>query len=320
VQPGTYGLIHRNLMRTHAASPSLTWAELEQFTSQAPPAPDDTEFRFGLQSASLAQSQAHGGPSAREFQFAVDIDGEKLAEVTARFSRSLRVHPLLQPLLRSDASAPTSFAPIDQVVMATRGRLNLAQLLGAVLCVRTPEFISRDMSVELVLHALRPGGDGGQPCREYHFAIWIGDEEVITFCASFNEARSIHKALLRDQQVAASIQSIPFPDRTADKVRDMTNNDANAARRGEELRVYYQQLLRVSQLLTVVEDFTTSPLETAEWKHRFLRSYAKVQEDPDLVRRAMLFLRLTGKVLHHQMAPPAMAAATDTPAQQQVIY
>ena len=36
-----------------------------------------------------------------------------------------------------------------------------------------------------------------------------------------------------------------------------------------------------------------------------MRSYTKVQEDPALVRRAMLFLRLTGKVLYHEMEQAA---------------
>jgi hypothetical protein len=241
--------------------------------------------------------QEPGAPSTREFQLAVDIHGEKLAQVTALFHRTIRAHRLLRPLLGSVASAPTTYPPIDHVGMA--GQFSLAQVLG--MSVRTTEQASRDMTVRLVDCPLQPGNDQGKPYRKYHLAIRIGDQEVVTFCTRFSDAHDDHKALMRDQQVKPHIQGIQFPARKADAMRDMTYNESNVARRAEELQDYYQQLLRQSALLTITEDFDTSPLRIQEWKSRSLRSYTKVRKDPALVHRAMLFLRLTGKVLYHQM-------------------
>jgi GTPase SAR1 family protein len=203
VQPGTYSLIHRNLMRTHPSSPSLTWADLEQAATIAP---STANIRIIVRGAGTTLVQLDGAKSQhREFSFRLFMQGELLASFTLRFSMALGFHKDL------------------------------------VKCI--PGFGSR-----------------------FSFLTHRGDN-----------------------------------------FRDMVTDEANVLRRANELQSYFQQLFDAKDVIALPEFVqaagATFPFgcDLESLRARFLRSYTKVQKDPALVHRAMFFLRLTGKVLYHQM-------------------
>jgi len=76
----------------------------------------------------------------------------------------------------------------------------------------------------------------------------------------------------------------------------------NVDRRAEELRAYYEQLLRahdVSALLPVLRETLAQPnldVNSEILLKRYLELPAKLRKDPGLLERAMLYLRVTGEV------------------------
>jgi hypothetical protein len=75
--------------------------------------------------------------------------------------------------------------------------------------------------------------------REYKFSVSIEGEHLHAFALRFSAALEVHKASPRELS-----SSITFPSWTGDSVRDMTHNDANAERRGQELLEYYRAVFQ----------------------------------------------------------------------------
>ena len=80
MQPGTYGLIHRNLLRTHADSPSLSWDELAQAAATEPATV--AEERVLVSCTGTALVQPEGAKPHRDFTFRRSFRDEPLASFT----------------------------------------------------------------------------------------------------------------------------------------------------------------------------------------------------------------------------------------------
>eukprot|EP01051_Picozoa_sp_SAG22_P005276 SAG22_NODE_307_length_12666_cov_761.250259_10_plen_1050_part_00 len=152
------------------------------------------------------------------------------------------------------------------------------------------------------------GGARGEEYREYRYRVVILDETVKDFAVRYSQARGVHTRL---KKAVPSFGAIRFPANRADAVRDMTLNEANVARRAEELRLYYQELLdmvkdqRLGNAVFDLPDFpeidgnTARVMAPTALHQQYCSIFQKVQSDPELVRRAILYLRITGEVLWH---------------------
>ena len=74
------------------------------------------------------------------------------------------------------------------------------------------------------------------------------------------------------------------------------------ARRAQELQQYYEQLFTRRDTLALPLFQSRMGFDLAWLKERCCRVAAKVAKDPELIRRAMLYLRVTGEVLCHEVS------------------
>ena len=240
----------------------------------------DDEFKFSVKQAPLT-------PTACELQLAVSVQNEELGYIRASFSRSIAKHQLLDTVPDYQEHPPTKCEPSRLSYPVSGSDARTAP-------VRTVERAAD----ELVALQFCSGGTGRrQRIPAYRFSVELGADGWPTGLAS--KAHELHRALQRDRSVGSGVRAVTFPLRRSDALKDMLRDDDNVARRGEELRLYFEQLLKARQMFAITERFVTEELDTGQWRQRFVRSYSKVQEDPELLDRAMRYLRLTGQVLYH---------------------
>eukprot|EP01050_Picozoa_sp_SAG11_P000376 SAG11_NODE_11_length_27870_cov_16.327428_3_plen_1940_part_00 len=139
--------------------------------------------------------------------------------------------------------------------------------------------------------------------REYKFRVDILDETAVEFTVRYSHAKSAHAQLKKTYahwwEREGLDQQIQFPSSWVDtSLYDMTFDEANAIRRAEELRLYYQQLFGRHDVLRL---YRAPCADIASLHGRYLEPFRKVQADPDLMRRAMLYLRIVGEVLWHDV-------------------
>ena len=139
---------------------------------------------------------------------------------------------------------------------------------------------------------------GGDAFREYKFLVCILGESVKGFTVRYSHAQKCHARL---KKAISGLGSVHFPFNRADAARDMVQNEANVARRGEELRVYYQQLFDKHDVLALqaFEDIAPDGFGIASLHLQYCAPFRKARDDPQLIRRAILYLRITGEVLWH---------------------
>ena len=136
--------------------------------------------------------------------------------------------------------------------------------------------------------------------REYKFGISIDGEHLQSLALRYSAALEVHKASPREVS-----STITFPNWTGDTLRNMTHNDANAEHRGQELLAYYRALFQRSDVIAsdayrrCIAGTALGGLDLGSLQAAYCRSYTKVAADPELVKRAMLYLRITGEVLCH---------------------
>ena len=136
------------------------------------------------------------------------------------------------------------------------------------------------------------------PHREFSFELSMQGEVLASFTLRFRAAQDLHKKL------AAFAKDLPkFPAYTTDAMRDMVHDEGNVQRRATDLESYFHQLYGRPAVIShpafaaQAGDWPLAGCDLEALRLRFLRSYEKVRRDPQLVRRAMLYLRLVGKVL-----------------------
>lgn len=134
--------------------------------------------------------------------------------------------------------------------------------------------------------------------REFTFSVLLEDEELQCFTVRHSAAKRVHEQL---QAVGALPSDVAFPGRFGDGVRDFNFDEANWSRRANELLGYYQALFGRRECVAHAAFKAAMGFGLDDLDERHTRVSRKVTRDPELVRRAMLYLQLTGEVLCPQV-------------------
>ena len=121
----------------------------------------------------------------------------------------------------------------------------------------------------------------------YTFSVSLCDEQVHEFTLRHRIAKDINA-----EMVERGCKGLDFPDRWKDKL------SVDVTRRGLELTQYLQRVFDREDALAVFA--SRMGFEPSELRAQRCRVSDKVRQDPDLVRRAILYLRVTGEVLYHE--------------------
>ena len=116
-------------------------------------------------------------------------------------------------------------------------------------------------------------------------------------------AKAIHAELAPE----GLCKGLKFPDPATDGFRDMVHDAGNVSRRGDALLAYYTELC--ARPHTLPPFLTALGYSVDELRARRCRVADKVRDNPGLIRRAMLYLRITGEVLCHDDASGAAGTA-----------
>ena len=99
-----------------------------------------------------------------------------------------------------------------------------------------------------------------------------------------------------------------FPSSAFDHMKDFTHTEANWRQRGQDLQDYFQELVRRQDVLAHPVFKQNFGFDFADLAEKHGRVSTKVRKDPQLLRRAMTFLGLTGEIIDHGYASePALA-------------
>ena len=153
----------------------------------------------------------------------------------------------------------------------------------------------------VALQQFVPEDSSAKPFRRYVFAVAIAGERLQEFTVRFRQAKEVHDEIVA--AVPRLRQTLKFPNVKTDAFRDMVYDEANVARRGNDLLLYYRALFRQLEHLAGQPMFTDRMgIDVHKLRERRLRVSCKVQQDQELVYRAMTYLRATGQVLFYTLA------------------
>eukprot|EP01050_Picozoa_sp_SAG11_P004316 SAG11_NODE_273_length_11315_cov_38.599412_5_plen_1009_part_00 len=146
------------------------------------------------------------------------------------------------------------------------------------------------------LHAALEGADD-ESHRVFQYELVLDGVAVLAPRARCSEWKQRH------QRLQMKFPGVPtFPDSLLDHMCDMTHDDANVARRGEELQAWLQA--------TANSDWSDSPgflgamgFDRQTLAEKYGALAIALQQDPPLLRRAMAYLRATGDVLYYEDVP-----------------
>ena len=157
---------------------------------------------------------------------------------------------------------------------------------------------------------VRRSGSQTTAHREYSFTINITghkadeEEELKRFTIRYRSAKAVHSQL----QTAGVVAGLTFPGSLFDFKTDFVHTEANWRQRAEGLACYYTELIQRREAVCHPDFKANFGIDYAELAERYNRVSAKVRKDPELLRRAMRFLEITGEVLFpHYSHKPALA-------------
>eukprot|EP01043_Picozoa_sp_COSAG02_P069488 COSAG02_NODE_11927_length_1629_cov_3.316993_1_plen_480_part_01 len=122
----------------------------------------------------------------------------------------------------------------------------------------------------------------GTPFQLYTFSISLCGEQMSEFSIRYSAAEQIHSELAKQQ-----LLDLKFPRKQYFGV--------DVALREQELEAYYRQLFQRQDAATLFSE--RMGLDLADMKAQRCRLSDKVGKDPDLIRRAIRYLRITGEVI-----------------------
>lgn len=103
--------------------------------------------------------------------------------------------------------------------------------------------LSNPRKVTLVGHTLVVGATRDHV--EYTFEVTGAGADAETFTTRFSHAKSVHDQLFAQGALdRLADSSLSFPTHWSDGLKDMTHDEGNVQRRGEELRAYYTELFQ----------------------------------------------------------------------------
>eukprot|EP01045_Picozoa_sp_COSAG04_P012313 COSAG04_NODE_824_length_10051_cov_4.830687_2_plen_1826_part_00 len=330
-QPGTYGAIHRQLLRAHPKDSSVTWDQMQESLvaeagfdcARLAVAFVGSHLSDGRQEDALAEPEPEAARVSAVGSPAAGLVGSLQCQ-TGWFGsfESARVELSRAGLLTVKLAQSTITADLTKA--GTKVGEPKAQRSGHPFCVRVDavdpaQKIVLDMANatdhQRWLEAMRQavGSDVASAAklhRVFAFTVRLDDEELKQFTVRHRNAKAVHKQL----QTAKVAGELVFPDSAMDSLKgtDYTRDETNWRRRSQEMLEYYQALFKRPDALSHPAFKDAMGFELEELEERHSRVSSKVRKDPALVKRAMLFLGVTGEVLcprqpnggHHPQAEP----------------
>ena len=312
-QPGTYGVIHRKLLRCHNTESSVGWEEMQQSAAA------QSELESSQLVVRLVSSKLSSEPDVDEIQAVAEPEPEQdrhtesagqlsvvgtlQCEIESWFSKfeDKRVK-----LSRAGVLTLEGTEPIDLCKAGTRVGQPKKPRAGRPFCVRIDcvdpvrKFVLDTGSAEQQqrwLAELRAaaGVAAAQATdyREYTFGLCVEDEELKRFTIRYRSASAVHKQL----QGAGVVSGLTFPSSVFDAAKDFTHTEENWRRRGVEMERYFTALVQRHDVVSHAVFKANFDFDFAELVERHSRVATKVRNDPKLLRRAMAFLGITGEVL-----------------------
>ena len=317
-QPGTYGAIHRKLLRSHAQESSVPWAAMHQSAAH----------QSALESSQLVVrfvgSKLSCEPDDDENHIVHEPEPEQDHNTEAR--EQLRIVGTLQCESEKGGWSPASPEFVDRRaelsragVLTIEGRepADLTKPGTKVGQVRTPRpgrpfcvrIDCKDPVRKYVLDmgntelqqrwiaelraAARTAETQATEHREYSFAVSVEDDDLRIFTIRHRSASAVHKML----QAAGVVRGLTFPGSVFDAVFDFTRTEENWRQRGRDMASYFTELIRRQEVVSHPVFKKCFNFDFAELAERHSRVPTKVRKDPELLRRAIRFLGITGEVL-----------------------
>ena len=328
-QPGTYTAIHRKLLRAHPKESSVTWEAMQQSAAAQSTELESSQLvvRFvgsKLSSeADLPEDGAHqvavSEPEPEQDQHAeaagqLRIVGTLQCESEGWFPKfeDKRAELSRAGILTVEGSAPADLTRPGTRVGQPRSQRAERPFCLRIDCVDPPRKVVLDTGsteqLQRWLTELRAVAGTAETQaavhREYVFAVSAGEEELKRFTIRYRSAKAVHTKL----QAAGVVGGLGFPGGVLDAAKDFTHTEANWMARAEEMASYYAVLLCRPDAVTHTVFKANFGFDFAELAERHSRVATKVRKDPELLRRAMTFLGITGEVLHPQYEhAPALA-------------
>jgi GTPase SAR1 family protein len=135
--------------------------------------------------------------------------------------------------------------------------------------------------------------------RQYRFSVEICEMMVQEFTVRHRSAKDFHAELVEQ----GHCRGLKFPAWTTDAMREMVYDTANVARRGQELQQYYQELCGRRDILSLPLFKERMDFDLQMLCERRCKLATMARADPNLLRRAMSYLHLTGEVLYYEHVP-----------------
>ena len=322
-QPGSYSAIHEKLLRCHPEEPSLTWDAMQQSAElQSDLEISQLDVRFVASKLSsdceaLINSRSVPEPESQQGTDAaaqLSIVGVLQCEGEGWFSdfEDKRVELSCAGVLTVEGRAPANLTKpgtrIGQPWWSKTDRPFCVQID----CVDPDCELVLDMGnaeqQQRWLNELRAVANISAAqhyvYRNYTFAISTGEVELKRFTIDHGAASIVHKKL----QAACVAVHLEFPGSIFDATKDFIYTEENWRQRAQDMERYYADLIVRQGAISHPVFRANFDFDFDELKQRHSRVSTKVRTDPELLRRAMMFLAITGTVLHPQYDnAPALA-------------
>eukprot|EP01048_Picozoa_sp_COSAG05_P007993 COSAG05_NODE_588_length_8503_cov_54.867563_2_plen_1332_part_00 len=311
IEPSTYGRTHRFLRWTHPSKPSLTWGEMQETLRVS----DALTTRSGVAEEGPLQVQRDGqgefvdcfvSLSDRGVMLATDASEADRNEWTStgmsaalsigepKSSRKGHTH-----CIRVDLFTPDSIGT-RKYIFSCRSEADKRRWQAGFEAISQQLREAQNVRVTLEGQGQVVSSVSEGEYVRYSFVVASNRRPAQQFAVRFSAAKRVHGLLPSSM---APVFEAPMLDHN----RDMVHDVANVRRRGKALESYYQQLLQhfpVASLLPALQEALDRPSsinanEFGTLIQQYTKLAPKLQQDSQLLERAMIFLRLTGEVLCH---------------------
>lgn len=319
-QPGSYAAIHRKLLRAHPSESSLTWGEMQE-SAASHSAFDCAQLQVGfvnymLSSAVSEESESEEEEEPEQEDCSALIVGSLHCQVGDQGTfEACRVELSRAGNLQITGSPVWKDAVIDLAKAGTVVGEPKTRHKDRPFCVRVDSVSPKKRKFLLDtgnatdqqawLRVLRTAAGSVAATtvdvyRSYTFSVSFEEEELRTFTLRHSAAKVAHAQV--SSAAGQLLGQLDFPAaRFGDSVRDFDHDEENWKRRAEEMREYYQQLLRKHDVVSHAVLTSTMGFALAELEEKHSRIARKAREDPELLRRAMLYHTITGDVLRPKL-------------------
>lgn len=323
-QPGTYSAIYEKLLRSHPEESSVTWEAMQESAG----AQSELESSQLVVRFISSQLSSEAGDAEEDRDVAEPEPEEDQGTVSAE---QLRIVGTLQcevgglrtkfedkrvELSRAGMLTVEGRAPADLTKLGTKVGQPKKPPSGRPFCVRidcvdpTCKYLLDTSNVEqqrawlLALQAVADRSAAQSNVRrDYTFVVAARDEELKTVTIDHRGAKAVHQ----EMQAAGLVSELQFPGSKFD-LKDFTYTEANWSQRAKALEGYFQQMFHDQDAVSHRVFKQNFGFDFADLAEKYGRVSTKVRKDPQLLRRAMTFLGLTGEIIDPGYASePALA-------------